>query len=126
MNSELCISAEEEEGFPPWWARDPAVPLHDVARPRRPLAHPPRTQGRDSIEINIGPKVGPRCKIEKDICMNYLEAYTPQIVYKVAIRPRGNLPYIQITSIVLPYIRLSYKRSVVYAGEGFTQPSTKI
>ena len=29
--------------------------------------------------------------------------YTPQIVYKVAICPRGNLPYIQITSIVLPY-----------------------
>ena len=38
---------------------------------------------------------------------------TPQIVYKVAICLSGNLPYIQITSIVLPYIRLTYKRSVV-------------
>ena len=28
---------------------------------------------------------------------------TPQIVYKVANCPRGNLPYNQITSIVLPY-----------------------
>ena len=28
---------------------------------------------------------------------------TPQIIYKVAICPRVNLPYIQITSIVLPY-----------------------
>ena len=28
---------------------------------------------------------------------------TPQIAYRVAICPRGNLPYIQITSIVLPY-----------------------
>ena len=33
--------------------------------------------------------------------------YTPQIVYKVVICPRGNLPYIQITSIVLPYEALS-------------------
>ena len=68
---------------------------------------------------------------------------TPQIIYKVAICPTvnlpyiqitsivlpysqstkylvgtycpgENLPYIQITSIVLPYIRLPYKRSVVY------------
>ena len=29
--------------------------------------------------------------------------YLIQIVYKVAICPRGNLPYIQITAIVLPY-----------------------
>ena len=28
---------------------------------------------------------------------------TPQIVYKVAICPRGNLPYIQIIFIVIPY-----------------------
>ena len=28
---------------------------------------------------------------------------TLQIVYKVAICPRGNLPYIHITSILLPY-----------------------
>ena len=35
-------------------------------------------------------------------------ANTPQIVYKVAICPRGNLPYIQITSIVLPYSQSAY------------------
>ena len=43
--------------------------------------------GPHSIEINIGwkvcPKIGQRCKIEKDICMNYLKAYTPEIVYRV-------------------------------------------
>ena len=38
------FSAEKEEGISSWRARDPAVPLHDVARPRRPLAHPPRPQ----------------------------------------------------------------------------------
>ena len=32
----------------------------------------------------------------------------------LAICPRGYLPYIQITSIVLAYIRLPYKHSVVY------------
>ena len=32
-----------------------------------------------------------------------ISEHTPQIVYKVAICPRGNLPYIHITSIVLPY-----------------------
>ena len=35
--------------------------------------------GPNSIEINIGPKVdlktGPRCKIEKGRCRNYLKAY---------------------------------------------------
>ena len=31
------------------------------------------------------------------------------------ICPGGNLPYIQITSMVLPYIRLPYKRTVVYS-----------
>ena len=35
--------------------------------------------------------------IQDDMCS------TPQIVYRVAICPRGILPYIQITSIVLPY-----------------------
>ena len=48
------------------------------------------------------------------IILCIVRKYTPQIVYKVAICPRGNLPCIQITSIVLPYIRLRYKRSVVY------------
>ena len=43
-----------------------------------------------------------------------VESYTPQIIYKVAFCPRGNRPYIQITSIELPYIRLPYKRSLVY------------
>ena len=34
----------------------------------------------------------------------YCESFdTPQIVYKVAICPKGNPPYIQITSIVLAY-----------------------
>ena len=40
--------------------------------------------------------------------------YTPQFVYRVAICPGGNLLYIQITSIVLPYIWLPYKRSLMY------------
>ena len=39
-----------------------------------------RGLGPDSIVINIGPKTGlktgPRCKIEKDICMYYLKAFT--------------------------------------------------
>ena len=48
---------------------------------------------------------------------------TPQIVYKVAICPRGNLPYIQITSRVLPYSQstnyllgtnLSWRKSTLY------------
>ena len=33
----------------------------------------------------------------------YWNTNTPQIVYRVAICPRENLPYIQIISIVLPY-----------------------
>ena len=37
-----------------------------------------------------------------------------QTAYWVPICPGWNLPYIQITSIVLPYIQLPYKRSVVY------------
>ena len=50
--------------------------------------------------------------------------YTPQIVNRVAICPRGNLPYIQITSIMLPYIQstnylfgtyLSWRKSTLYA-----------
>ena len=49
--------------------------------------------------------------------------YTPQIVNKVAICPGGNLPYIQITSIVLPYSQctnylvgtyLSWRKSTLY------------
>ena len=49
--------------------------------------------------------------------------YTPQIVYKVVICPRGVLPYIQITSIVLPYSQftkylvgayLSRRKSTLY------------
>ena len=49
--------------------------------------------------------------------------YTPQIVYKVVICPRGVLPYIQITSIVLSYSQftkylegayLSWRKSTLY------------
>ena len=42
-------------------------------------------------------------QVQEEILPNHLQTITPQIVYKVAICPRGNLPYIQITSIVLPY-----------------------
>ena len=55
--------------------------------------------------------------IQDDMCS------TPQIVYRVAICPRGILPYIQITSIVLPYsqstnyllgIYLSWRKYTLY------------
>ena len=42
----------------------------------------------------------PPCETDKAVNLR-----TPQIVYKVAICPKRNLPYIQITSIVLPYIQ---------------------
>ena len=46
-----------------------------------------KTLGGDSIDINLcpkaGPKNGPRCKIVKDACVNFMKAYTPQIVYKL-------------------------------------------
>ena len=45
------LSAEEEEGFPAGRARDPAVPLHHVARPRRALARAPRPQVRSDNNL---------------------------------------------------------------------------
>ena len=52
-----------------------------------------------------------------------LQVITPQIVYKVAICLGGNLPYIQITSIVISYSQstnylvgtyLSWRKSALY------------
>ena len=49
---------------------------------------------------------------------------TPWIVYRVVICPRGNLPYIQSTYIVLPYSQstnhllgtyLSWRKSTLYS-----------
>ena len=59
--------------------------------------------------------------------------YTPHIVYKVAICPRGNLPYIQINSIVLPYCQstnylvgigtyLSKWKSTLYLDHLYSEP----
>ena len=59
-------------------------------------------------------KCGSNANTVANNCTYIQESYTPQIVYRVAICPGGNLPYIQITTIVLPFIRLPYKRSLVY------------
>ena len=45
------LSAEKEEGIPAGRARDPAVPLHHVARPRRALPRAARTQVRFDNEL---------------------------------------------------------------------------
>ena len=45
--------------------------------------------------------------------MQYDDDDSLQATYWVPICSEGNLPYIQITPTVLPYIRLPYKRSLV-------------
>ena len=69
-------------------------------------------------ELEIGSK-----KVYFPYCLMFFKYNTPQIVYKVAICPRGKLPYIQITSILLPYSQspnylvgtfLSWRRSTLY------------
>ena len=60
---------------------------------------------------------GLRVAIEQIKSHPFIECYpiaSLQTTYWVPICPGGNLPYIQITSILQPYIQLPYKRSLVY------------
>ena len=42
---------------------------------------------------------------------------TSQIVYRVAIYPRGNLPYIQVYPIVLPYNQSTNYLYIIYSSQ---------